>query len=1155
MSNTHSLPAACEPLLAKWQTHPFYTSAVVLGLDVGLEGIGVCVRRGREILYARSWLYDVPQAARLAGRRQLRGARHCRANRKTRLARLRALFEKHGLPWLAEDSPALRHSDPFILRHRAVSSANGLASREALSIAIRHCVAHRGHDYEYFSDEGAYPWGDSTEFKKVMKELETLWLTREEADRACADAEFFEWKDEEVEQFRERVRARVAGPELIGQHLAAHAKGSKNHVRKRAKGEAFPRKLVRAHLDQIIARHEHLIDDVDGFRTALFRENKTAADREHSIFYYHRKTKVEMKAHFEKKRRRCPYAPWLGLGNPPTDPRGKIEIRRWSLLEFAAMRDVEVQEKKTKRGMTPRRWRVPLGASIVKRLVRFLRFQAKHPEWQTARAFAHVKKKLIAAIEAAHDAKVAPEGGKSGSELNKHFFTILRDLLAPSMANRAKNAPMSAAAAAKLFAIATARGFEREGIRACLENCRPGSEIPSLYNFRRQPAADLYGVYPQVEFLLGQRVKKAKTHPKNGAPKKRGDLAVKGKLQRLFDEIIGADAAPDYCVVEVARDLPRNQKQAREREELIAANRERREKLIEKYQEWLPKGGTVSGSMRRRIELHDQQGGICPFTGEPLGPNPLGDDLDVEHLFPESRGGLTVDENLVLTFARVNRGEKKNRTPREYAAAIGRPFEEMEAFTKAMRWGTFKREVFAWADGEKIPEFGNTTRVAQLARQLLAEVARWMHCTDADKQAERVGNPTGFQTAACRRAWNLVEKDRSDLTHHLVDAIILAHIPPREGQNYVQSGGGIFLPQYDAKKERTTLDVLPLGPDPAKVEALSKNDALECPVIAHRSQSNHRRLHDKTHWRVRPDGSLAARDDGKFPAKGDFADADALRARLLAMGIPANYKDREGKEKPLIPSRAALDKWLDAEDAEPLRLTNGTPVKVAWKDAGKGGMQDSPLGYQARWNSKGRLAEVKVMSPYGGRWEALELWRGWNEKAKRWEYYKRLIPTRAVFRAMQSLGISWKKKSKIVWREGAPEPTKSWKRARGGELPRYARRAVHPITKQPIVFHTGDVFRIGFTRDGKPAMRGETPTSFGWVSIKAVMQGTMSRNGPGRLELVSAVTKGLEPGAPSNPDDLAFLAGLPPADDPSSYPTQRPPGPSRPGREADLRLE
>ena len=1148
MSITYSVPAARNGVLAKWQTHSFYQSAIVLGLDVGLEGIGVCVRRGREILYAKTWLYDVPAAARLEGRRQLRGARHCRANRTTRLHRLRLLFEKHGLPWLAEDSSALRNSDPFVLRHRAVASANGLASREALSIAIRHCVAHRGHDYEYFSDEGAYPWGDSTEFKKVMKELETLLLTDEEADKALRDVELFEWKEDEVLAFREVVKKRIAGPEYIAQHLAAHAKGPKNHVRKRAKGEPFPRKLVRAHLDQILDRHEHLIADCAAFRAALFLANKTAAERARSVFYYHRKTKEEMKAHFETKRARCPYAPWLGLGDPPTDSRGKIEIRRWSLLEFAAMRDVEVQAKKQKRGTTPQRWRVPLSAEWVKRLIDW---QAAHPDCRKASDIAEIKEELTIAIENAHGAKVAPEGGKSGSELNKYFLTILRDLLAPSMANRAKNAPMSSAAAARLFSIATAAGFEREAVRGCLENCQPGAEIVSLYNFRRQPTADLYGAYPQVEFLLGQRVKKARTHPKKGTPKKRGDLAVKGKLHLLFDHLFGADqAAPQYCVVEVVRDLPRNRKQMQERAELIDANRERREKLIEKYKAHLPKDGTVTGSMRQRIELHDQQGGVCPFTGESLGDNPLGDALDVEHLFPESRGGLTVNENLVLTFARVNRNEKKDRTPREYAAAIGKPFDAVLAHSASMRWGRFKREVFAfaWEDGAKIPEFGNTTRVSQLARQLTAEAARWMRCTDADKQAERVGNPTGFQTAACRRAWGLVEKDRDDLTHHLVDAIILAHIPPREGQNYLQSGG-IFLPKLDTQKRRMMLDVLPLGPDPVAVLRLSAHDAAECPVLKHRSTSNARSMHDMTHLRVLPGGALAYRKE--LPDKATL-DPQGLRAMLMSMGIPASHRDSDGNEHAVIPSNDALEKWLNTDGPEPLRLLNGTPVRSFWERGKKGTLEDDPTGFHAAWNAQGNLMGVKAVL---GRWEALELWRGWNAKKKRWEYYKRLIPSRGVFKALRSLGYSWKKKSKRPWREGAPETAKPLKRELGGELPPHARRAVHPLTNEAVVFHTGDVFRIGLTREGKPALRGETSASFGWVSVKAVMAGTMSRNGPGRLELLSMFTKGMEPGAPSNGDDLAFLAGLPPADDSSSYPTQRPSGPSRPGGEAPFGLE
>lgn len=174
-------------------------------------------------------------------------------------------------------------------------------------------------------------------------------------------------------------------------------------------------------------------------------------------------------------------------------------------------------------------------------------------------------------------------------------------------------------------------------------------------------------------------------------------------------------------------------------------------------------------STRDKLERYDQQGGICPFTGEEL-PKPGTKDyeyLQDEHLYPQSWGGLTINENLALVSARVNHPKtgKGQRTSRQYASEVlGVPFERLLEITTKMRWGTtdrnkdgtwksFKRAVFAWEIPGEIPPFGNTTRVAQLARQLLAEAARWMHCTDADQQAERIGNPTGFQTAACRRAW------------------------------------------------------------------------------------------------------------------------------------------------------------------------------------------------------------------------------------------------------------------------------------------------------------------------------------------------------------------------------------------------------------------
>jgi hypothetical protein len=55
-----------------WEKHPFYNKSVVLGLDIGIRGIGVWLRKGPEPLFAQTFLVNIPDAAPLADRRQKR---------------------------------------------------------------------------------------------------------------------------------------------------------------------------------------------------------------------------------------------------------------------------------------------------------------------------------------------------------------------------------------------------------------------------------------------------------------------------------------------------------------------------------------------------------------------------------------------------------------------------------------------------------------------------------------------------------------------------------------------------------------------------------------------------------------------------------------------------------------------------------------------------------------------------------------------------------------------------------------------------------------------------------------------------------------------------------------------------------------------------
>jgi CRISPR/Cas system Type II protein with McrA/HNH and RuvC-like nuclease domain len=346
-----------KPLAEEWLKHEFYRSAVVLGIDIGLEGIGLYLRRGPQEVFGRSVMVELPQAEALAGRRQKRGWRHCRKNRKRRLHRLKQLFQKHGLPWLDADRMSKAH--PFRERYRAIN--NGVASKEALSICIRHCVVHRGYDYGG-TEEGAFPWGDSPLLSKATEWLSTAYVTpdlKDDLERLAPQLLAGRNEAEQREQFVVRLSERLewSAKNDIGKVLAEHNKGGHDNLRTRARGFNFPRRKIWEHLEAIIRRHAHLVEDVDGFIATLGlnpneQPDAQSADnaKKRAIFFYNRKTRFDMERHWAKKVNTCPFAGKLG-GNP--DERcaenGDLNVRRWKMLEFAANRrfvEVDLTEGK-----------------------------------------------------------------------------------------------------------------------------------------------------------------------------------------------------------------------------------------------------------------------------------------------------------------------------------------------------------------------------------------------------------------------------------------------------------------------------------------------------------------------------------------------------------------------------------------------------------------------------------------------------------------------------------------------------------------------------------------------------------------------------------------------------------------------------------------
>jgi hypothetical protein len=112
--------ASCD-----WANEPFYTTAIVLGVDIGIEGIGVWLRKGRQTVYARTFLFNTPEAAPLKGRRLLRGGRRCRQSERHREVLLQQFCKEFDLPWM-EIKDEKDEDGPFKLRLRAVRSKLGM---------------------------------------------------------------------------------------------------------------------------------------------------------------------------------------------------------------------------------------------------------------------------------------------------------------------------------------------------------------------------------------------------------------------------------------------------------------------------------------------------------------------------------------------------------------------------------------------------------------------------------------------------------------------------------------------------------------------------------------------------------------------------------------------------------------------------------------------------------------------------------------------------------------------------------------------------------------------------------------------------------------------------------------------------------------------
>ncbi|MBQ4593674.1 MAG: hypothetical protein IJA81_03490 [Akkermansia sp.] len=1099
-SDKHRLNA-----LQYWNGHDFFApDTVVLGLDIGIEGIGITIRKGQEWIYSKSLLVDLPEAEALATRRAFRASRHARKNRKTRMRRLKALFEKHGLPWVNDD--IMSRTDPFKLRYRAINGK--LASKEALSICIRSCVLRRGYDYFAMNDDDAsqsigntqeMPWGTGTALTDAKQWVSSAYVDKEMMDFLIKSTPMLthnnkELKQEQVEDWVKLVQARhkVADKEGIAATLEKYVKNKINE--KKARGKNYPRAHVKEHLTNIIHRHADLIENADSFEAALFRPCLTWEDKQHAIFHYNRKTPKEASRHYQKKVKQCPYCDWLGLPSEKCGVSGDIAIRCWKLIDFVSVRTFELQAGK----LPAYRAKLPEGA--IQALMNAITGNVN--KWADA------KKQMEEALKKMN-LKLA------SGEWNKAQTEQLKDIVAPAANLRHGRASMSVSAAKAMVDAATCNGNNYNA-----DSMELWKKDSGLY-LKRAEIDACGGIYPQVQTLLGTLKKQT------------AEFSTLGFLQRLFlsdklQEKLGGKTAPDYCIIECIKNAAINTKQAKEIQKAQEENRKRREKLAELFNKT-----NCSHAEQLRMKLYTEQGGtdkkpaICPFTGIELAKEDLfSAKFQLAHIYPDSRGGLYMADNLVLTTAEINKA-MDNRTPAEAAEAAlpgWLSWEEMLKQSSQFSWSEAKRKIFSFIpNGEtSFPDFNNTTRTAQLAREFRRMAAIWMGIAgDSEAIRTHIGNPCGVYTAAARRSFLSPDynKDRSDNRHHRLDAAVMSCLPP-DGMNDVLYRG-IFQTEIDGKNRRLMCIE---GLDTPDFQELL-HDGEECPIVKINSRSKYKSLGDSTFWSVDNKGLTHQRtplSPDKVKTAGELYDI------LKRMGIPS--KD--------IPSEKKLESWLiDCQAAtkadknatpKPLKLNNGTPVKNIWKFGSKGNLDNSPLGWNGIITPENVFDQLRSLSASNDR---LELWLGWNTKKKRWEYYKKLIPTAAALAGLKRMGLPWrgtKNAPRYLLEILAKNKAKDLHEMISGKLPPHAVKVGN--------FRKGDVFLLNFEVNSKYVEKLQKSGNIDMLNHpKAITTwGHITALGTAKYVEFKAISlKDRKSKMLNSSTELAILIGLPP--DASEY--------------------
>lgn len=715
----------------------------VFGIDGGIASIGWAVLDIEEdsgrILAAGTWMFDAPETAKertptSAIRRQKRGQRRVIRRRHQRMSMIRRLFAAHGLLDTSERNALALGLDPWALRAKALDMA---LSGPELATVLGHIAKHRGFRSNAKQDAGTNAADETSKMKAAI-----------EATRA------------RLGQWRTIGELFACDPELAGRKRNRGGGFTRSMLRKDQEDEVraifraqrrlghmnASEELEAAYADAAFSQRP-LQDSDDLVGLCPFIHSQRRAAKRSPAFelfrLYSRLAALRITSQGGGERALTPDE----IVRAAADFGGQKQLtyhwlrKRLELDDSAGFADI-VREDEKKRDFVARAGTAAEGTYALREVV-------GANGWRSMLANSGVVDEVAAILSFRSDLRSIRSGIES---------LPLEPLVAAALADAAEAGRFAAFKGAGHISAAAARALVPHMARGLVY-----SEACTEAGFDHAARAEV-----KIDDIRNPVARKAVS-----------------ELIKQVKFLVREYGLPDRLHLELARDVGKSAEERDEIKEGIEKRNRERDRLRERFAEYV---GRVPQSDQEmlRFELWHEQNGRCLYTDTAINPMQLvasDNSVQVDHILPWSRFGDDSFINKTLCLAGAN-AEKRDQTPYEWFTKDKTP-TEFAAFERRVEGclgmkGRKKRGHYLRRNAAEVEErfrarnLGDTRYATRLALDLLARIY------PRDGQLHVLARP-GALTSKLRRGWGLegLKKDaegqrRQDDRHHALDAIVVA---------------------------------------------------------------------------------------------------------------------------------------------------------------------------------------------------------------------------------------------------------------------------------------------------------------------------------------------------------------------------------------------